>query len=104
MSDMQTIVGWLVVVPEHMTGSSVDSPDIIRDREIQDAVNKEWRRFDRSILVSLERPRQSETSHILWVDLSEMAMPLAGIISMVGRPTVWRRMSDGRELKILRQQ
>ena len=65
MADMQSFVDRLIIVPEHMPGTGVNGPYIIGDGEVEHAVNEQRRRLDRSILICLEGPRQSERSDIL---------------------------------------
>src|SRR5580658_9116992 len=94
MADMQALRGGYVVMPEHVAGARIDSPDMVRHGEIENAVDHQRRRFDLGALIGLKGPGKSEFADILRCDLGEMAVPFAGIVAVIERPAIGCRMLD----------
>ena len=95
---------WLVrVVPDLVARTGVDSPHVVRHGEIQHAIDQQRRGLDGCILAGLKRPRQPDRCDVLGSDLGQRAVSSAGIVAVVARPGVGRRVCNGGGIKPLRQ-
>jgi len=84
-------------VPDLVTGTGIDRPNVVRHGEIQHAVDQQRGGFDECILVGLKRPSESERCDVLGSDLGESTVSSARIVAVVARPGVGRRVcNDGR--------
>src|SRR5580658_9960785 len=93
----------LVIVPDHVAGTGIDGPDIVRDCEVQNAIDEQRGGLDGRVLIRLELPGQAESSHIPGRDLVERTVAPAGIIAVVSRPGIRRGMQKRAVVRPLRQ-
>ena len=70
MPDVIAFVWRMSVVPDLVARTRVDSPDVVRHGEIQDAVDQQRRGLDGCFLPGLKRPREPEMPTfcgVIWV-------------------------------------
>ncbi len=101
VADMEALVFRIDVMPELMSGAGIDGPDVVGDGEIQDAIDQQGRGFDGAALIGLENPGERELTDIFGSDLGELAMALAGIVAVVGRPGIGGRMEEETRVEAL---
>ncbi len=97
-------LGGAVIVPDLVAGAGVDGPNVVGHREVEDAIDQQRRRFDSRVLMRLEHPREAEIGHVLRRDLLERGVAAAGIVAVIERPGVGRRVLDLIGLEVLRMQ
>ena len=86
---------WLVcVVPDLVARTGVYRPDVVRHGEIQNAVDQQGGGLDDCVLVGLKGPSESESGNVLGCDLGQSTVSSAGIIAVVARPGVGRRVCN----------
>src|SRR6185436_10720979 len=91
-------------VPDLAAGPRVDRPHVIGNRYVGNAVDDERRTLDRTGAGRRQpvAPGKTEVLDVVGVDLGERAEPPAGVVAVVGRPSVRRdlvladRLSRGR--------
>jgi hypothetical protein len=91
MADVEPLIRRVGVAPQLPRRSGVDRPDVVGSRDVDDAVDEDRRRLELLGLAGLERPRQRQLTNVLWRDLRQLAVALAGKIAVVSRPIVLRR-------------
>ena len=104
MSDMQSFVGRIGIAPDLMSGARIHRPDVVRHREVQDAVDQKGRGLQGRLLPRLERPGQGQRANVLRSDLRQRTMAPAGIITVIAGPAVGGRVGNRRRIETLRQQ
>src|ERR1017187_2667183 len=92
-----------VVVPNLVAGACIHSPNIVRNRKVQNAIYQQRRGLDWRGLVGLERPGKSQTLYVLRSNLIDRTMTSAGIVTVIPRPTVGWRMQKHTLIHPLRQ-
>ena len=103
MTDVLSFFSGLVVMPDLVAGAGIDRPNIIRNGEVQNAIDQQRRRFDRRDLVGLEGPGQGKILNVLRRDLGERTVTSAGIVAVISRPAVGGRMQQHLLIDALRQ-
>ncbi len=92
-----------LVVPELAPGTRVHGPDVIRDREVEDAVDLQRRALDgaksRTGRGDAEHPRQTQLVNVGVVDRRERAEAASRIIAVEGRPAVGARFEKLRRVQ-----
>src|SRR5580765_5748929 len=84
-----------MVVPNLMAVASVDGPDVVGRREIENAVYDERSGLD-DAAANTKRPGKGERVDIGGVDLVESAVAAAGVVAVVAGPVVgWRLEKRG---------
>ena len=81
-------------MPDLVARACVDSPHVVRDGEVQNAIDQQGRRLDGHRAVGLKQPREREISYVLRSDLMERAVPPARVVAVIAGPTVGRRMQE----------
>src|SRR5437588_11250717 len=94
MTNVQTRVERISVVPHGIRGTSIEGPYVIRSRYVQNAVEKDGRGLNLHSLAGWESPGQCELVDILRSNLRHGAVALAGIRSMIRWPTVCRGLQQ----------
>ena len=89
---MVALVGRILVVPQQVCRPRVDRPDIVRHREVNDAVDHNGRRFDAGILTGLKSPGEAQVVHIGRRDLGERTVASSGVIAVKSGPAIGRWM------------
>src|SRR5438270_2457857 len=90
MTDVQTLVERISVVPHGIRGTSIEGPYVIRSRYVQNTVEKDGRGLNLHSLPGWESPGQRELVDIRRSNLRQGAVALAGRSYMFGWPTVLR--------------
>src|SRR6185436_308531 len=96
MADVEPLIRWVGVAPQLPRRSGVDRPDVVRTRDVDDAVDENRRGLDLLGLPGLERPRQRQLTNVLRRDLRQLAVALTGKVAVVRRPAVLRRRADAK--------
>src|SRR4051812_46082086 len=104
MADVQALVWRISVMPDLVTRAGIDSPDIVRHSEIQNAIHEQRRRLDGGRLVGLEDPGQAQPPDILRSDSREFTVAPAGVIAVIAGPGIDRRVLQGSLGQFLAQQ
>ena len=102
MANVITCGGGMIEMPDQVTRSRIDGPDVIGHGEIENSIDKQRRRFDLRGLAGLKRPSQTQISNILRIDLCKRAMPAARVIAVIRRPAIDCRMQQLSGLEVLR--
>src|ERR1043165_2070687 len=92
--------GSSMIMPNLMAVTGIDGPNIVRCREIENAVDDEWRGFDNAG-ANAEGPGDGKGIDVGSVDLVERAVAAAGIVAIVGRPGIGGRFEKGGGVKAL---
>src|SRR5437764_11409642 len=101
---MQSLVGQVGVVPDLMTGSGVHRPETIRQRKVQNSIHQKWRRFDLGTLFGLKCPGQSKVFYIFGSNQAKRTVAYTGIVAMISRPGINRRMQQHLRIRSLRDE
>src|SRR5882724_12260334 len=83
--------GFTLIVPDLATEFRVDGPNMVGRSEIHDAVDDERRGFE-NVSWSAINPGESERTDVAGVDLIERAVTAAGVVAVVGGPSVGGRV------------
>src|SRR5579872_1437041 len=94
MPDVHSRALGMAIMPDLMSGASVDSPDILGDSEVQDSVNQQWGRFNECRLICLKGPCQRKVPDVFRSDLGESTVPTSRVVAMISRPTVGGRVQQ----------
>ena len=92
------LVGRVVVVvdPEHAARFRVEGEHVVRPlRHVHDAVDDERRGFPRAEHLALQHPLILEIAYVLRSDLTQRAVPVAGVTAAIGEPVL--RLLSGAE-------
>src|SRR4030095_3312953 len=85
-----------LVVPDECARAAVDRPRVIEEPgDVQRAVDRDGRGLELRLATEAEagreRPERRQTCDVLWRDLRERAVALAGVIARVRQPAGWSR-------------
>src|SRR5579864_6108657 len=84
--------GRMVVVPDLVAGACIHGPDVVRNGEVQNAIDQQRRGLDGRELLGLKGPGKAQILDVQGRNLSESTVASAGIVAMVSRPTVGGRV------------
>jgi len=82
MTDVKALVGWVGIVPHDISGPSVERPDVIRRRFVQNAVEEDRRGFYFRRLTGLKGPCQRDSVDIRRSNLRQAAVVLTRVESV----------------------
>src|ERR1044071_7885985 len=99
MTDVKRVVGRIPIMPQFLRRARVHSPDVVRSRDVKNAVAQNRRRLDRLILPRLEAPYLLELADIFRSDLSKTGVPPARIVAVKGEPAILRERNPGGQCK-----
>src|SRR5437899_224116 len=83
--------GFALVVPDLAAEFRVDGPDVVGRSEVHDAVYDERRGFENASRSAIN-PGEGERVDVAGVDLIERAVAAAGVVAVVGGPSVGGRV------------
>src|ERR1700723_1940966 len=78
----------MVVMPDLVARPRIESPNIVRNGEIQNAVDQQRRGLDFRWLLGLECPVERKIFYVLRRDLGEGTVASARIVTVITGPTV----------------
>ncbi len=98
-SDVDAAVRFPLVMPDLAAGARVDGPGVVGEREIEDAVDFERRRFDgrrKRSGAGIEAifPGQGHRGDVRRIDVRERTEAAAGVIAVVSGPRIGGRLEQ----------
>src|SRR3984885_3671802 len=103
MPNVIPFAGGMAVMPDLVAGARIECPNIIRNGEVENAIDKQRRGFVLRGWPVLEGPGKRERIDVLRSDLCERAVTPAGVVAVIGRPAVdWRMQKHLRIHALLR--
>src|SRR5258708_34930347 len=93
--------GFTLVMPDLAAEPCVDGPNMVGRSEVHDAVDDERRGFEDARRSAIN-PGESERIDVAGVDLIESAVTTAGVVAVVGGPSVGGRVQQHCGVETLR--
>ncbi len=95
-------LGLPLVVPNFAAKTRIHRPNIVRRRQIKDSIHFQRRRFEH-VSMRPKCPGQRQRIDVLSTDLVQRAVARSRIVSVVGRPSVCRRLQQRCSVQPLRR-
>ena len=90
--NVEALIRRIPVMPQLVPRARIHCPNIVRHRDVQNAVHHQRRTLQLAALARLETPSQPQAIHVLRRNLRERTMPPTRVITVIPRPTIRRRL------------